>query len=272
MSWSVELWGGRNTSWVISVMYRSDYVTSFSFCSSLCCFWNNTCMQECSICHQLCEHHCIKTSSSGGLVLMGLSGVGMEGAGGAARGSMLHTTHIFHLLLISLLFPRAHGFHSSKRPDGRKKALWVFFSFLTIIYKLLFIWFFFFFLFFTPLSIPSQAQLSNPQLSSLQQGKSKMLPLIEEAWSLPIPAELTSRQGGLSGAPQQVRHPERDTHTPPYPASLQPLPPPPPPPHPRGHTLALVCKDGTNTHAPVCSIKKKRRWVTLGLWRHESNK
>uniref|UniRef100_A0A668ACD4 [histone H3]-trimethyl-L-lysine(27) demethylase n=1 Tax=Myripristis murdjan TaxID=586833 RepID=A0A668ACD4_9TELE len=42
-----------------------------------------------------------------------------------------------------------------------------------------------------------QAQLSNPQLSSLQ-GKSKMLPLIEEAWSLPIPAELTSRQGGLS--------------------------------------------------------------------------
>uniref|UniRef100_A0A7N8XSE5 [histone H3]-trimethyl-L-lysine(27) demethylase n=1 Tax=Mastacembelus armatus TaxID=205130 RepID=A0A7N8XSE5_9TELE len=49
-----------------------------------------------------------------------------------------------------------------------------------------------------------QAQLSNPQLSSLQ-GKSKMLPLIEEAWSLPIPAELTSRQGGLSSAPQQVR-------------------------------------------------------------------
>uniref|UniRef100_A0AAQ5ZM83 [histone H3]-trimethyl-L-lysine(27) demethylase n=1 Tax=Amphiprion ocellaris TaxID=80972 RepID=A0AAQ5ZM83_AMPOC len=49
-----------------------------------------------------------------------------------------------------------------------------------------------------------QAQLNNPQLSSLQ-GKSKMLPLIEEAWSLPIPAELTSRQGGLSSAPQQVR-------------------------------------------------------------------
>uniref|UniRef100_A0A671YV35 [histone H3]-trimethyl-L-lysine(27) demethylase n=1 Tax=Sparus aurata TaxID=8175 RepID=A0A671YV35_SPAAU len=47
-----------------------------------------------------------------------------------------------------------------------------------------------------------QAQLSNPQLSSLQ-SKSKMLPLIEEAWSLPIPAELTSRQGGLSSAPQQ---------------------------------------------------------------------
>lgn len=46
--------------------------------------------------------------------------------------------------------------------------------------------------------------MSNPQLSSLQ-GKSKMLPLIEEAWSLPIPAELTSRQGGLSSAQQQVR-------------------------------------------------------------------
>ncbi|KAG7502532.1 hypothetical protein JOB18_021990 [Solea senegalensis] len=34
-----------------------------------------------------------------------------------------------------------------------------------------------------------------------------MLPLIEEAWSLPIPAELTSRQGGLSSAPQQACKP-----------------------------------------------------------------
>ncbi|KAF7660678.1 hypothetical protein LDENG_00277840 [Lucifuga dentata] len=51
-----------------------------------------------------------------------------------------------------------------------------------------------------------QAQLSNPQLNSLQ-GKSKMLPLIEEAWSLPIPAELTSRQGGLSSASQQACKP-----------------------------------------------------------------
>uniref|UniRef100_A0A8C6UWN7 [histone H3]-trimethyl-L-lysine(27) demethylase n=1 Tax=Neogobius melanostomus TaxID=47308 RepID=A0A8C6UWN7_9GOBI len=41
-----------------------------------------------------------------------------------------------------------------------------------------------------------QAQLSNAQLSS-PQGKSKMLPFIEEAWSLPIPAELTSRQGSM---------------------------------------------------------------------------
>uniref|UniRef100_A0A8D0ASQ7 [histone H3]-trimethyl-L-lysine(27) demethylase n=1 Tax=Sander lucioperca TaxID=283035 RepID=A0A8D0ASQ7_SANLU len=55
-----------------------------------------------------------------------------------------------------------------------------------------------------------QAQLSNPQLSSLQ-GKSKMLPLIEEAWSLPIPAELTSRQGGLSSAPQQACKPNHST-------------------------------------------------------------
>ncbi|TWW64158.1 Lysine-specific demethylase 6A [Takifugu flavidus] len=55
-----------------------------------------------------------------------------------------------------------------------------------------------------------QAQLSNPQLSSLQ-GKSKMLPLIEEAWSLPIPAELTSRQGGLSSAQQQACKPNQST-------------------------------------------------------------
>uniref|UniRef100_A0AAY5F1G2 [histone H3]-trimethyl-L-lysine(27) demethylase n=1 Tax=Electrophorus electricus TaxID=8005 RepID=A0AAY5F1G2_ELEEL len=39
-----------------------------------------------------------------------------------------------------------------------------------------------------------QAQLCNLQHTSLQ-SKSKMLPSIEEAWSLPIPAELTSRQG-----------------------------------------------------------------------------
>uniref|UniRef100_A0A8C7WC30 [histone H3]-trimethyl-L-lysine(27) demethylase n=1 Tax=Oncorhynchus mykiss TaxID=8022 RepID=A0A8C7WC30_ONCMY len=49
-----------------------------------------------------------------------------------------------------------------------------------------------------------QAQLSNPQVTSLQ-SKSKMLPLIDEAWSLPIPAELTSRQGGLNTAPQACK-------------------------------------------------------------------
>uniref|UniRef100_A0A8C9U0C1 [histone H3]-trimethyl-L-lysine(27) demethylase n=1 Tax=Scleropages formosus TaxID=113540 RepID=A0A8C9U0C1_SCLFO len=47
-----------------------------------------------------------------------------------------------------------------------------------------------------------QAQLSNLQQSSLQ-NKSKMLPSIEEAWSLPIPAELTSRQGAQSTAQAQ---------------------------------------------------------------------
>lgn len=96
-----------------------------------------------------------------------------------------------------------------------EKSLVFFFPFLLLLFKSFYLFIYFAFCSFTPLSIPSQAQLSNPQLSSLQQGKSKMLPLIEEAWSLPIPAELTSRQGGLSGAPQQVRHPERDTHTPP---------------------------------------------------------
>uniref|UniRef100_A0A3Q2Q7B7 [histone H3]-trimethyl-L-lysine(27) demethylase n=1 Tax=Fundulus heteroclitus TaxID=8078 RepID=A0A3Q2Q7B7_FUNHE len=50
-----------------------------------------------------------------------------------------------------------------------------------------------------------QAQLCNLHPGSLQ-NKSKMLPCIEEAWSLPIPAELTSRQGALNTAQaQQVR-------------------------------------------------------------------
>lgn len=71
----------------------------------------------------------------------------------------------------------------------------------------------FIFLFFHVVLHSPQAQLSNPHLSSLQ-GKSKMLPLIEEAWSLPIPAELTSRQGGLSSAPQQVRDQIETTYTP----------------------------------------------------------
>ncbi|KAM6985669.1 lysine-specific demethylase 6A [Aplochiton taeniatus] len=50
-----------------------------------------------------------------------------------------------------------------------------------------------------------QAQLCNLQQpgSLQQQSKSKMLPSIEEAWSLPIPAELTSRQGALNTAQTQ---------------------------------------------------------------------
>uniref|UniRef100_A0A672T8Q5 [histone H3]-trimethyl-L-lysine(27) demethylase n=1 Tax=Sinocyclocheilus grahami TaxID=75366 RepID=A0A672T8Q5_SINGR len=53
-----------------------------------------------------------------------------------------------------------------------------------------------------------QAQLCNLQQGSLP-SKSKMLPSIEEAWSLPIPAELTSRQGALNTT-QQVRTDQLD--------------------------------------------------------------
>lgn len=53
-----------------------------------------------------------------------------------------------------------------------------------------------------------------------------MLPLIEEAWSLPIPAELTSRQGGLSSAPQQVRD-QIEQLAPPFPSLEPPFPSPP---------------------------------------------
>ena len=48
-----------------------------------------------------------------------------------------------------------------------------------------------------------QAQLCNLPQSSLQ-NKTKLLPSIEEAWSLPIPAELTSRQGAMNTAQQSV--------------------------------------------------------------------
>uniref|UniRef100_A0A8C9V0I9 [histone H3]-trimethyl-L-lysine(27) demethylase n=1 Tax=Scleropages formosus TaxID=113540 RepID=A0A8C9V0I9_SCLFO len=48
-----------------------------------------------------------------------------------------------------------------------------------------------------------QAQLCNHPQSSLP-NKSKMLPSIEEAWSLPIPAELTSRQGAPNPAQQNT--------------------------------------------------------------------
>ncbi|XP_041834259.1 histone demethylase UTY-like isoform X1 [Melanotaenia boesemani] len=85
-----------------------------------------------------------------------------------------------------------------------------------------------------------QAQLSNHQLSSLQ-GKSKMLPLIEEAWSLPIPAELTSRQGGLSSAPQQACKPN---HSAEGGGSGQSLPP---------HVASLG-----QAEDPSCPAKRKR--------------
>ncbi|XP_048458672.1 lysine-specific demethylase 6A isoform X1 [Rhincodon typus] len=49
-----------------------------------------------------------------------------------------------------------------------------------------------------------QAQLCNLPQGSLQ-SKTKMLPSIEEAWSLPIPAELTSRQGAMNSAQQACK-------------------------------------------------------------------
>ncbi|XP_054107585.1 histone demethylase UTY isoform X5 [Callithrix jacchus] len=49
-----------------------------------------------------------------------------------------------------------------------------------------------------------QAQLCNLPQSSLQ-NKTKLLPSIEEAWSLPIPAELTSRQGAMNTAQQAYK-------------------------------------------------------------------
>ncbi|KAM4815706.1 lysine-specific demethylase 6A-like isoform 4-T4 [Thomomys bottae] len=50
-----------------------------------------------------------------------------------------------------------------------------------------------------------QAQFCNLPQSSLQ-SKTKLLPSIEEAWSLPIPAELTSRQGAMNTTQQQFEH------------------------------------------------------------------
>ncbi|KAF7251248.1 Lysine-specific demethylase 6A [Varanus komodoensis] len=54
-----------------------------------------------------------------------------------------------------------------------------------------------------------QAQLCNLPQGSLQ-NKTKLLPSIEEAWSLPIPAELTSRQGAMNTA-QQACKPHQNT-------------------------------------------------------------
>uniref|UniRef100_A0A4W2C2B7 [histone H3]-trimethyl-L-lysine(27) demethylase n=1 Tax=Bos indicus x Bos taurus TaxID=30522 RepID=A0A4W2C2B7_BOBOX len=56
-----------------------------------------------------------------------------------------------------------------------------------------------------------QAQLCNLPQGSLQ-NKTKLLPSIEEAWSLPIPAELTSRQGAMNTAQQayKARHPNTE--------------------------------------------------------------
>ncbi|XP_054553725.1 histone demethylase UTY-like [Talpa occidentalis] len=72
-----------------------------------------------------------------------------------------------------------------------------------------------------------QAQLCTLPQGSLQ-NKNKLLPSIEEAWSLPIPAELTSRQGAMNTAQQAHKnhHPKTESvlglsQTP---ISQQPLP------------------------------------------------
>ncbi|XP_024595257.1 lysine-specific demethylase 6A-like isoform X2 [Neophocaena asiaeorientalis asiaeorientalis] len=72
-----------------------------------------------------------------------------------------------------------------------------------------------------------QAQLCNLPQGSLQ-NKTKLLPSIEEAWSLPIPAELTSRQGAMNTAQQayKVHHPNTEPvlSLSQMPVSQQPLP------------------------------------------------
>ncbi|XP_072034638.1 histone demethylase UTY-like isoform X2 [Amphiura filiformis] len=68
---------------------------------------------------------------------------------------------------------------------------------------------------------------TNSLPSSRMQNKSKTLPSIEEAWSLPIPAELTSRQSNMNTI-QQARliHPShavsKPTPPPPYPGGVLP--------------------------------------------------
>uniref|UniRef100_A0A8C8BFZ9 [histone H3]-trimethyl-L-lysine(27) demethylase n=1 Tax=Otus sunia TaxID=257818 RepID=A0A8C8BFZ9_9STRI len=57
-----------------------------------------------------------------------------------------------------------------------------------------------------------QAQLCNLPQGSLQ-NKTKLLPSIEEAWSLPIPAELTSRQGAMNTAQQNTSDVWSSGHT-----------------------------------------------------------
>uniref|UniRef100_A0A8C5D848 [histone H3]-trimethyl-L-lysine(27) demethylase n=1 Tax=Gadus morhua TaxID=8049 RepID=A0A8C5D848_GADMO len=56
-----------------------------------------------------------------------------------------------------------------------------------------------------------QVELCNRSPVSRAAGGRVELPLIEDAWSLPIPAELTSRQEALLNAALQVRHPHHPT-------------------------------------------------------------
>ncbi|KAJ8031198.1 Lysine-specific demethylase 6A [Holothuria leucospilota] len=74
-------------------------------------------------------------------------------------------------------------------------------------------------------ALTARIKLMQAQMNAMppphMQNKSKTLPSIEEAWTLPIPAELTSRQGNMA-AMQQTRmmHPANVVtkgHPPPYP-------------------------------------------------------
>ncbi|XP_050016834.1 lysine-specific demethylase 6A isoform X13 [Alexandromys fortis] len=65
-----------------------------------------------------------------------------------------------------------------------------------------------------------QAQLCNLPQGSLQ-NKTKLLPSIEEAWSLPIPAELTSRQGAMNTAQQNSSDNWSGSHAAPHPPVQQ---------------------------------------------------
>ncbi|XP_041498183.1 lysine-specific demethylase 6A-like isoform X7 [Microtus oregoni] len=65
-----------------------------------------------------------------------------------------------------------------------------------------------------------QAQLCNLPQGSLQ-NKTKLLPSIEEAWSLPIPAELTSRQGAMNTAQQNSSDNWSGGHAAPHPPVQQ---------------------------------------------------
>ncbi|XP_027289110.1 lysine-specific demethylase 6A isoform X25 [Cricetulus griseus] len=65
-----------------------------------------------------------------------------------------------------------------------------------------------------------QAQLCNLPQGSLQ-SKTKLLPSIEEAWSLPIPAELTSRQGAMNTAQQNTSDNWSGGHAVPHPPVQQ---------------------------------------------------
>uniref|UniRef100_A0AAJ7UES0 [histone H3]-trimethyl-L-lysine(27) demethylase n=1 Tax=Petromyzon marinus TaxID=7757 RepID=A0AAJ7UES0_PETMA len=93
------------------------------------------------------------------------------------------------------------------------------------------------------------------QLCSLPPGvlasKPKMLPSIEEAWSLPIPAELTSRQGSASSTPQQAFKPAQDV----FGGPTQAAPPPPPPPQQQQQQQPLlphhVAIAGDELHSPA---------------------